>query len=74
MKINIKTTLWDDDTFIIVIFYSKEDKTVLESLKAQVRSSVCVRVGVCLRRELAENLGCIYCAEVCFCCRLLLLV
>lgn len=28
MKINIQTTLWDDDTFIIVIFYSKKDKTV----------------------------------------------
>lgn len=40
MKINIKTTLWDDDTFIIVIFYSKKDKTVCT--RFCVFGSVCV--------------------------------
>lgn len=74
MKINSKTTLWGDDTFIIVIFYSNKNKTVLESDSKHMYTVLCVWVGVCLRRELAENLGCIYCTEVCFCCRLLLLV
>lgn len=76
-KTNIKTTLWGDDTFIIVVnFYLRGGQNcgTLESDSKHMYIVVCVWVGVCLRCELAENLGCIYCTGVCFCCRLLILV
>lgn len=49
MKINTKTTLWDDDTFIIVVvLYSKEDRTVVESDSKHMYKRLCVFGSVCV--------------------------
>lgn len=49
MKINTKTTLWDGDTFIIVVvLYSKEDRAVVGSDSKHMYKRVCLGRCVCV--------------------------